>query len=46
MAKAPHILVVEACFHEDIADERFRSAERVLLDASFDRVALKREREA
>jgi 6,7-dimethyl-8-ribityllumazine synthase len=42
MAKAPHILIVEARFYEDIADELFRGAERVLLDAgaSFDRVTV------
>ncbi|MDP1731033.1 MAG: 6,7-dimethyl-8-ribityllumazine synthase [Devosia sp.] len=42
MAKAPHILIIEARFYEDIADELFRGAERALLDAgaSFDRVTV------
>lgn len=42
MAKAPHILIIEARFYEDIADELFRGAEKALLDAgaSFDRVAV------
>lgn len=42
MAKAPHILIVEARFYQDIADELFRGAEKALLDggASFDRVTV------
>jgi 6,7-dimethyl-8-ribityllumazine synthase len=42
MAKAPHILIIEARFYEDIADELFRGAEKALLDggASFDRVTV------
>lgn len=42
MAKAPHILVIEARFYQDIADELFRGAEKALLDAgaSFDRVTV------
>jgi len=42
MAKAPHILIIEARFYDDIADELFRGAEKALLDggASFDRVTV------
>ncbi|MHB1111474.1 MAG: 6,7-dimethyl-8-ribityllumazine synthase [Devosia sp.] len=42
MAKAPHILIIEAHFYQDIADELFRGAEKALLDAgaSFDRVTV------
>ncbi|MHB1101234.1 MAG: 6,7-dimethyl-8-ribityllumazine synthase [Devosia sp.] len=42
MAKAPHILIIEARFYQDIADELFRGAEKALLDAgaSFDRVTV------
>jgi 6,7-dimethyl-8-ribityllumazine synthase len=48
MAKAPHILLVEARFREDIAYELFRDAEKVLLDAGInsDGVGLKHERGA
>jgi 6,7-dimethyl-8-ribityllumazine synthase len=45
MAKAPHTLLVEARFREDIADELFRDAEKAQLDtgARSDRVAFKHE---
>jgi riboflavin synthase len=33
MSKAPHILVIEARFYEDIADELFRGAESALKEA-------------
>jgi len=42
MSKAPHILVIEARFYADIADELFRGAEAALnaAGASFDRISV------
>jgi 6,7-dimethyl-8-ribityllumazine synthase len=42
MSKAPHILVIEARFYEDIADELFRGAEGAFNEAgaTFDRVTV------
>ena len=42
MADTPHIMIVEARFYDDIADELFRGAEAALkaASASFERVAV------